>query len=381
MDSQDTNEACPFAGNSEGSQAPALVDTRWEAQTLSQSIARLPRSSCGRSSGQSDLRDDAQQAWRNSVRCIARPRWQSLELVDARSLEDPDDIFEALRTHLRLATNGGAIKSMMTLFKHWDGSENEIRIWNHQLIRYACYRARDRSLLGDPMNLKLTNIALALGWIPPSERGAFDLLPLIVQAKGTLRLYPLAREDVLEVSVQHPDQPKIQELGLKWYALPAVADMLYATPSQVYPSAPFNGHYMATEIGARNLADPSRYDQLHRIAICMGIDPNLKTNPLWKDHAMLALHEALLHSFTVAGVRLENHHQASDQFTQFCKAERKRGRKVHGDWTWLVPPMSGSANSVFHQRLEPNIVLPNFFYQTHAWETKCGRALLAKHAQ
>jgi nitric-oxide synthase, bacterial len=370
---------CPFAAHENSqSEHPVSVNTLWEAEALSQCIAHHSRDQEKRSQGRQDLTSDARLAWRNSIRCIARPRWQSLNVIDARELEDPDDIFDALRKHLRDATNCGNIRSMMTVFSQWEDPSSEIRIWNHQLLRYACHRARDNTLIGDPMNRKLTELALALGWNPPQERSAFDLLPLIIQAKGRLSLHPITTKDALEVSIQHPKHTKIDQLGLKWYALPVVADMLYATPDALHTAAPFSGHYMATEIGARNLADRSRYNQLPRIAHCIGVDTNQRTNPLWKDHAMLALQEAVLHSFEAAGVRIENHHEASERFTQFCKSEQKRGRSVYGDWTWLVPPMSGSANSVFHQNLKPQLELPNFFYQKPAWKTANGQAILAK---
>lgn len=381
MDDLAQTPRCPFGGHTRSHPEPDPLldlDFRWEAAALKQHLAHDSKSA---PIDKADLRAatrDARTAWRNSLRCIARPRWRSLQILDARQLDNPDEIFEALRSHLRLATNGGDIQSVMTLFRQWDSCENEIRIWNHQLLGYACYRGQDGSWLGDPMNLKLTEIALALGWLPPHDRSAFDPLPLIIQAKGKLRLYTLPTEDIVEVAIRHPDYPKLGELCLKWYAVPAVADMLYASSSALHTAAPFNGHYMATEISARNLVDTYRYNQLPRVAACMGIDPNLKTNPLWKDRAMLTLNEAVLYSFHAAGVRIANHHQASDQFTQFCRTERKHGRTVGGDWTWLVPPVSGSANSVFHQKLQPNIKLPNFFYQSKAWETDYGRALLAR---
>jgi hypothetical protein len=42
------------------------------------------------------LQDQARLAWRNSVRCIGRLHWKSLQVRDERSLEDPGQIFEAL---------------------------------------------------------------------------------------------------------------------------------------------------------------------------------------------------------------------------------------------------------------------------------------------
>ena len=54
--------------------------------------------------------------------------------------------------------------------------------------------------------------------------------------------------------------------------MPALANMCLEIGGVCYPAAPFNGWYMGTEIGARNLADPGRYNQLPEIAARMGLD-------------------------------------------------------------------------------------------------------------
>ena len=51
-------------------------------------------------------------------------------------------------------------------------------------------------------------------------------------------------------------------MGLKWYGVPAVANMLTDIGGIEYPGAPFNGWYMGTEIGSRDLCDISRYNIL-----------------------------------------------------------------------------------------------------------------------
>lgn len=62
------------------------------------------------------------------------------------------------------------------------------------------------------------------------------------------------------VDLEHPKYESFSELGLKWYALPAVADMTFDVGGISFTAAPFNGWYMATEIGARNLCDVQRYN-------------------------------------------------------------------------------------------------------------------------
>lgn len=53
-----------------------------------------------------------------------------------------------------------------------------------------------------------------------------------------------------------------QDLGLKWYALPAVANMLLEVGGLEFPACPFNGWYMGTEIGVRDFCDAQRYNIL-----------------------------------------------------------------------------------------------------------------------
>lgn len=297
-------------------------------------------------------------------------------MIDARSLSEPDDIFEALLTHLRKATNGGKIVPVMTVFREWLSDAPEIRIWNHQLIRYAGYKTTNGKRLGDPMNIELTRLALQLGWQPPSKPGHFDLLPIIIQSGEKIRYYELPESEVYEVRIRHPKYPCIEQMKLKWHAVPVVSDMIFATGSALHPCAPFSGYYLGTEIGARNFADPNRYDLLPELARRLGLNTNDRRS-LWKDHALVILNEAVLWSFDSEGVGIADHHSASDDFLHFCEQEAKAGRGVSAEWSWIVPPISGSATSVFHQRYQESPVYPNFLLQVAAWETKQGQELLA----
>lgn len=323
-----------------------------------------------------DLESCAKAAWRNSIRCIGRRFWKALQVVDARTLSDPDDIFEALVSHLRKATNGGRIVPVMTAFREWLPDEPELRIWNHQLIRYAGYQTTGQSILGDPLNLELTKLATSLGWRPPTEPSPFDLLPIIIQSGEDLRYYELPRQEVLEVRIRHPKYPCLEQMNLRWHAVPVVSDMIFATGSDLYSCAPFSGHYLGTEIGARNLADLNRYNLLPKVAALLGLDTTHRRN-LWKDHALVVLNEAVLWSFDYEGVRIADHHGASDDFLKFCKQEAKEGRKANAEWSWVVPPISGSATSVFHRQYEQKSIYPNFLHQVPAWQTPRGKELLA----
>ena len=62
-----------------------------------------------------------------------------------------------------------------------------------------------------------------------------------------------------------PTAPRLEwfaALGLRWYALPAVSNMLLEIGGLEFPAAPFSGWYMSSEIGMRNLCDPHRYNIL-----------------------------------------------------------------------------------------------------------------------
>ena len=97
-----------------------------------------------------ELAYGAKIAWRNNTRCIGRLHWKSLAVRDMRHLETAEEIFTALVEHLRLATNGGKIRSMITIFAPAVPELPGIRIWNPQLIRYAGYRQPNGSIVGEP---------------------------------------------------------------------------------------------------------------------------------------------------------------------------------------------------------------------------------------
>jgi nitric-oxide synthase len=312
-----------------------------------------------------ELEHGARMAWRNNARCIGRLFWTSLKVLDRRHLIDPDDLHEALQEHLALSTNGGKIQPLVTVFAPATTEGAAVRIWNHQLLGYAGYEQPDGSILGDPKNLVFTREAMKLGWNGAGTR--FDLLPWIIQKRGEApRLYPPPKEQALEVSLEHPELPWFSELGLKWYAVPVLSDMVLRIGGVDFPAAPFNGWYMGTEIGARDLGDTGRYDCLPVIADRMGLDRS-RDSSLWKDRSLVELNAAVLHSYSQAGVRIVDHHRASSEFMDFVEREKKTGRLVSADWSWIVPPMSGSATPVFHKGWKDRSLLPDYPVQPKAW--------------
>ncbi|WP_083537284.1 MULTISPECIES: nitric oxide synthase oxygenase [unclassified Paenibacillus] len=307
-----------------------------------------------------ELTHGARMAWRNSNRCIGRLFWETLEVADAREVDTDDGMAAALFRHLERATNGGKVRPVITVFRAASAARKDARIWNRQLIRYAGYEDL-AGIVGDPISAPFTAFCRSLGW-----QGAgtpFDVLPLVLSVEGDVpRVYEIPPPLVLEVPIVHPDYPQLAERQLKWYAVPFVSDMRLEIGGITYPAAPFNGWYMGTEIGARNLADANRYNLLPVMAGIMGLD-TARDSSLWKDRALVELNAAVLHSYRERGVAIVDHHTAAQQFRRFEENERKTERPVTGDWTWLIPPVSPAATHIFHQSYDNRTVTPNFFHR------------------
>ena len=187
------------------------------------------------------------------------------------------------------------------------------------------------------------------------------MLPLVVQESGALpTLHELPAGAVLEVPIRHPEFGWFAGLGLRWHAVPVISDMYLDIGGVRYPAAPFNGWYMCTEIGSRDLGDTARYDQLPVIARHMGL-ATASDRTLWKDKAMTELNLAVLHSFTTAGVTISDHHTESARFLKHLEREESQGRACPADWTWIVPPAASSATPVFHRYYQDFDQAPNFY--------------------
>jgi nitric-oxide synthase, bacterial len=308
----------------------------------------------------------AKVAWRNSTRCIGRIFWETLSVRDLRHLNTAEAIFAAIVEHIQYATNGGNIRATISIFAPDSPGQPGIRIWNPQLTRYAGYRQTDGTIVGDPAQLELTELCQHLGW--QGQGTQFDVLPLIIQIPGRKpQWFELPKEAVMEVPIAHPDYEWFVELGLKWHALPAVSDWRLEIGGISYSCAPFSGWYMSSEIGARNFADVKRYNLLPVIAERMRLNTRSKLS-LWKDRALVELNRAVLHSFTACGVKIVDHHTASDQFMRHWQREAEEGRIVPADWGRIVPPLSASTLRVFHQEMQDVCLKPNFFQQPAPWK-------------
>ncbi|XP_061401675.1 nitric oxide synthase-like, partial [Musca vetustissima] len=112
------------------------------------------------------------------------------------------------------------------------------------------------------------------------------------------------------------------EMGLRWYALPAVSGMLFDVGGIQFTATAFSGWYMSTEIGCRNLCDVNRRNILETVALKMNLDTRTPTS-LWKDKALVEVNIAVLHSFQSRNVTIVDHHTASESFMKHFENESK----------------------------------------------------------
>ncbi|WP_374198120.1 nitric oxide synthase oxygenase [Micromonospora sp. PLK6-60] len=319
----------------------------------------------------------AKVAWRHSVRCVGRVRWAGLKVRDRRNVTTVRGIARELAAHLATGDNGGRIQSVMTVFApDRPGVGPRARIWNDQLIRYCGHRRADGSVLGDPAQVAMTEAALRLGWRPPPVLGRFDLLPWVIEtAAEDPTVVPVPRELVREVALSHPDHPWFADLMLRWHALPVISNMRMRIGGVDYSCAPFNGHYLGDEIGTRNMGDTARYDQLRVVATALGLDTS-REDTLWREHAVLVINQAVLHSFRLAGVRVSDPHTESELFMKFCAQEERAGRPVFADWSWLNGSVGWAAlHAVHHRYYDVRVPNPNLWQTDRAYDPEAAAEL------
>lgn len=300
----------------------------------------------------------AKTAWRHAARCTGRDKYRTLRVRDRRGISRPDQVAAETIAHLREATNGGRIRSYATVFAPDEPGTCGPRILSAQAVRYAGYESGG-AIFGDPDNTELTRLACALGWESPG--GRFDILPLVVlSTSGAVSLHEIPADAVLEVPITHPEFAWFAELGLRWYATPVITSMYLEAGGVRYPCVPFSGWYQApTEVGVRNFGDVKRYNMLPAVAARMGLDTS-SNRTLWKDRALVELAVAVQHSYAQAGVMSTDHHTETARLARFVAAEEDAGRVCPVDWSWVVPPISGSATPVFHRTYTGRQLSPSY---------------------
>ncbi|XP_046680462.1 LOW QUALITY PROTEIN: nitric oxide synthase, salivary gland-like [Homalodisca vitripennis] len=308
----------------------------------------------------------AKLAWRNAARCIGRIQWSKLQVFDCRSVTTTSGMFEAICNHIKYSTNKGNIRSAITVFPQRTDGKHDYRVWNPQLLAYAGYKNADGTVTGDPINVEFTEVCTKLGWKGKGTR--WDILPLVLSANGhDPDYFDIPPELVMEVPLVHPEYDWFGEMGLRWYAVPAVSNMMFDCGGLQFTAAPFNGWYMSTEIGARDLCDVNRYNLLETLATKMGLDTRTPVT-LWKDKALIEANVAVLHSFQINNVTIVDHHTAAESFMKHYENEQRLRQGCPADWAWIVPPISGSITPVFHQEMAHYNIYPTYSYQDPAWK-------------
>ncbi|MER7167183.1 nitric oxide synthase oxygenase [Micromonospora sp. NPDC000207] len=319
---------------------------------------------------ESELTYGAKLAWRQSTRCIGRVRWAGLKVRDRRTVTRTADIATELAEHLVAGDNGGRIQSVITVFAPDHPTAGpRARIWNDQLVRYCGWQFDDQ-VLGDPAQVTMTAAAVRLGWRPPAEPSRFDLLPWVIETTDEdPTLVDVPGHLIREVALSHPVHAWFADLGLRWHALPVISNMRLRIGGIDYSCAPFNGHYLSDEIGTRNMGDADRYDQLRVVAAGLDLDTSDEST-LWREHAVLVLNQAVLHSFRAADVRISDPHTESELFMRFCEAEKRAGRPVYGDWSWINGSVGWAAlYPVHHRYYDTRVPNPNFWPGTPSTQT------------
>jgi len=278
-------------------------------------------------------------AWLHSINCPGRLPNDLLQVRDRRHVSDPRAVAAACVDHLRVSTNDGRIRPLVTVLppEGW-------RFWNKQLCGYAGYRQPDGSVVGDAANCALTEAIQKLGW--RGRGGAWDLLPIVLQrGGGRPHIFQLARTAVLEVPITHPEYAWFEDLDLRWYALPAICNMALEIGGVRYTAVPFSGWYALAEV-VENLAHADR-----RPATLPAIAGRMPKKRLGRDRALHELAVAVLDSFRRARVAIVDHETVLGQFEKFVRRQWDQDREVYACRHKVVPPMATTGISMYHHSL------------------------------
>lgn len=252
-----------------------------------------------------ELAYGARLALRDSGWCPANVPWRGLLVRDLRQVRDSAEVAVQCVQHLKMSTNEGAVRPMVSVFAPDTPWRQGPRIRNDQLVRYAGYAEQAR-VLGDRRYVDFTNAVCRLGWRPPPGRTAFDKLPLVVQTPHEgVCVFPLPRDVVREVALEHPELPWFATLGLRWHAVPVISNRKLRIGGITYPAAPYNGVYICQAIGEDVFADDAAYGLARVVADRLGLDTT-SDRTLWRDRAVVELNRAVLHSFDAVDVTIKH---------------------------------------------------------------------------
>ena len=195
-----------------------------------------------------ELEFGIKRAWRNARKCIGRNHYQELKLCDLRSVTSSKEMVMTLIESAIQAFDNGRIQPTVFVFAPRNNTGRGPIILNHQLLDYAGYELDDGSILGDPSSIALTKAMIEMGWTPPSQRGRWDLLPLVAMAEGDEPAMmeippPLSNH----VPIRHPHhQEAFQKLDLNWKVAPILTRFGFDIGGNQYTAAPFIGWLVST---------------------------------------------------------------------------------------------------------------------------------------
>ena len=237
-------------------------------------------------------------------------------------------------------------------------------VWNHQLLQFAGYEMEDGSILGDPMSVELTKAIIEIGWVPPSNKSRWDMLPLVVMADSDVPVMTELPSDLCKlVQIRHPRyQNEFEKLDLKWVAFPALTRLGFDIGGVQYTAAPFIGWFMDAEIGVRDLADTFRYNALPEVVKAIGLlDGKMEDGVEDLDdlqeyerlsvltRAQTELTYAVYWSYQQAKVSMSDTLTASMKWCRYDdEFKAKNGFRLPADPYWLAPPQ-GSIIPVWHR--------------------------------
>jgi nitric oxide synthase oxygenase domain/subunit len=203
-------------------------------------------------------------AWRNARRCIMRSEHENLALCDLRQVQSSPEMARTIVKGVTAAFNRGHILPTVFVFPPRQPGKRGPMIWNSQILAFAGYRQNDGSILGDPLNVELTDSIIELGWTPPVKKSRWDILPIVTMAEGDAPyLMELPIELKRTVQISHPRyEQQFRQLDLRWVVAPALSRFGFDIGGNQYTATPFIGWFMDAEIGVRNLADSFRYNVL-----------------------------------------------------------------------------------------------------------------------
>ncbi|CAJ1419388.1 unnamed protein product [Effrenium voratum] len=289
-----------------------------------------------------ELQVGVRVGWRNAPKCANRKFWNTLEVLDRRSVTTNQGMFEACLEHLTRTARDGAGRAYVSVFP----AQHPVtgcgpRVWSDQLIRFAGFQ-ESGEIVGDPANLDFTTMVQThFGWKPPSK-GHFQVLPLVLQAAGEApACFHIPESACSMVEIWHPDYPFLGDLQMKWCGVPAVSNIVLELGGLTYSAIPFNGWFADTEV-VRNLSDANRYNRLPDIAKAMGLQME-HDSTLWKDEALVVLDKAVMHSFSHASLCMVDHHTMLEAFWHWYREELRLRGWCPGNWKWIIPPLAASS--------------------------------------